>query len=74
LRRRAKPDENFGIAPGQRFRPVGSAPSLWEVETVARHPGEVVPHVRLHRVGVPGDGKTIALNVLRDRRYFQPAS
>jgi hypothetical protein len=44
------------------------------VETVARQPGELVPHVRLHRVGAPSDGKTISLNVLRDRRFYQPTA
>jgi hypothetical protein len=40
---------------------------------VARYPGELLPHVRMHRVGSPNDGKTISLQVLRDRRYYQPA-
>jgi hypothetical protein len=71
--RRAGQDDNFGINAGQRFRAVGAAPSLWEVEVVARYPGELLPHVRMHRVGSPNDGKTISLQVLRDRRYYQPA-
>lgn len=72
-RRRGRQEDNFGISAGQRFRTVGPSSLLWEVETVARYPGEVVPHVRLHRVGMPGDGKTISLQVLRDRRFYQPA-
>jgi hypothetical protein len=72
--RRGRQDENFGISAGQRFRAVGLAPVIWEVETVARYPGELAPHVRLHRVGTPADGKTIALQVLRDRRFYQPAT
>jgi hypothetical protein len=71
--RRGRPEDNFGIAAGQRFRPVGSIPIIWEVESVARHPGEPVAHVRLHRVDVPSQGKTVALQVLRDKRYYQPA-
>lgn len=73
LRRRGRPDENFGIAAGQRFRPVGTIPIVWEVESLARHPGELITHVRLHRVGMPSQGKTVALQVLRDKRYYQPA-
>jgi hypothetical protein len=72
--RRQTRDENFGVAAGQRFRPVGGGTAIWEVETVARQPGEVVPHVRLHRVGAPSDGKTISLDVLRDRRFYQPTA
>jgi hypothetical protein len=73
-RRRSRTDENFGISAGQRFRPVGSMPLLWEVESIARHPGELIAHVRLHRVGMPSQGKTVALEVLRDKRYYLPAS
>jgi hypothetical protein len=72
-RRRKGLDEHFGIEAGQRFRAVGSTPIFWEVAAVARHDWEVAPHVRLHRVGVPTDGKTISLQVLRDRKLFLPA-
>ncbi len=61
------------IAAGQRFRSNGPAPILWEVGVVYRHPWEPTPHVKLHRVGVPADVKTIALATLRDERYFAPA-
>jgi hypothetical protein len=71
--RRGSQDENYGIAAGQRFKTVGQGSMLWEVETVSRYPGEVMPHVRLHRVGTPNDGKTISLQVLRDRRFYMPA-
>jgi hypothetical protein len=46
---------------------------LWEVGVVYRHPWEPTPHVKLHRVGMPSDVKTIALATLRDERYFAPA-
>ena len=72
--RRSSGDENYGIAAGQRFRASGSTPILWEVGAVYRHPWEPNPHVRLHRVGVPSDVKTIALATLRDERYFAPAT
>jgi hypothetical protein len=62
------------VAAGQRFRSSGPAPILWEVGVVYRHPWEPTPHVRLHRVGVPSDVKTIALATLHDERYFAPAS
>lgn len=67
-------DQDFGIAAGQRFRSHGVAAILWEVGTVYHHPWEPTPHVRLHRVGVPADMKTIALATLCDERYFAPAS
>jgi hypothetical protein len=41
--------------------------------TVAHYPGDLEPHVRLSRVGAQHDGKTVALQVLRDRRFYQPA-
>ena len=65
-------DENLGIAPGQRYRPTGSIAGVWEVVTVVRHPGEPVPHAQLSRVGAPKDLKTVALRVLRDRRFYSP--
>jgi hypothetical protein len=67
-------EEDYGIAAGQRFRANGANPILWEVGTVYRHPWEPFPHVRLHRVGVRSDVKTIALATLRDERYFAPAN
>jgi hypothetical protein len=67
-------EENFGIATGQRFRSTGTASIVWEVETVARFAWEPLPHVRLHRVGTQRDVKTVALETLRDHRFFQPAS
>jgi hypothetical protein len=63
----------YGISAGQRFRARGAAPVLWEVAVVYRHPWEVTPHVRLHRVDAPADMKTIALATLQDERYFAPA-
>jgi hypothetical protein len=66
---------DYGVAAGQRFRAHGAAaPILWEVGVVYRHAWEPTPHVRLHRVGVPSDVKTIALATLRDERYFAPAT
>jgi len=65
-------DENQGVAPGQRYRVAGSSFSIWEVEAVARYPSEPLPHVRLVRVGAPRDRKTVALKILRDKRYYQP--
>jgi hypothetical protein len=41
---------------------------------VVRHPGDFVAHVRLSRVGSQHEGKTVALEVLRDRRFYQPAT
>lgn len=72
-RRRPGPEANYGIEAGQRFFSVGRVRSVWQVVTVARYPGDVGPHVRLLRVGTEHDGKTVALNVLRDRRFYQPA-
>lgn len=71
--RRRKADDMFGIAAGQRFRQVGALALLWEVAAVARYPWEAIPHVRLQRVGVPGDAKTIAAGVLLDSRFYLPA-
>jgi hypothetical protein len=68
-----KQDENFGIAAGQRFRSVGAGAIIWEVATISRYSWDAAPHVRLQRVGVPGDAKTISLQVLRDGRFYQPA-
>jgi hypothetical protein len=70
---RGKQDENFGIEPGQRFRSVGTATILWEVATIAHYTSAVLPHVRLQRVGAPGDAKTVSLRVLRDERFYLPA-
>ena len=73
-RRRPGPEENYGIAAGQRFFSVGRAHAIWEVVNVARYPGDVQPHVRLSRVGSQHEGKTVSLDVLRDRRFYQPAA
>jgi hypothetical protein len=72
-RRRLGPDDNYGIMIGQRFSPVGRAKPVWEVMTVARYPGDVAPHVRLSRVGAQHEGKTLSLDVLLDRRFYQPS-
>ena len=64
-------DEAQGVAPGQRYRAAGSALSVWEVVSVARYPSEPLLHVQLVRVGHPNDRKTVALKVLRDKRYYQ---
>jgi hypothetical protein len=73
-RRRPGPEENYGISAGQRFLSVGRAQAIWEVVNVARYPGDLQPHVRLSRVGSLHDGKTVSLEVLRDRRFYQPAT
>lgn len=73
-RRRPGRDENYGISTGQRFLTVGRATAIWEVVNVARYPGDLAPHVRLSRVGAHRDGKTVSLEVLRDRRFYEPAS
>ena len=66
-------DENFGIAPGQRYRVAGSSSiTTWEVLALLRHPGEPVPHARLVRVGAPKDLKTVSLRVLKDKRFYEP--
>lgn len=72
-RRRDRQNNDFGIMVGQRYRLVDHPRVAWEVEAVVRYPGEIGPHVRLRRVGMPNEGKTIALHVLRDRRFYQPA-
>lgn len=72
-RRHKRLDEYLGVAVGQRFRATGSIPIMWEVEAFARHPGEMNPHVRLHRVGIPSEAKTISLHILRDKRFYEPA-
>jgi hypothetical protein len=72
--RRPGPEDNYGISAGQRFASVGRGNTVWEVITVARYPGDLGPHARLARVGMENDGKTISLHVLRDRRFYHPAS
>jgi hypothetical protein len=67
-------DNDYGIAAGQRFRAKGATAILWEVEAVYRHPWEPMPHVRLRRVGMPSDAKTIAIVALRDEHFFAPVS
>ncbi len=69
-----QPIEEYGIAAGQRFRSRGVKSLIWEVNAVYRYAWEPTPHVRLSRVGVPSDMKTIALDTLQDDRYFEPAS
>jgi hypothetical protein len=64
-------DENQGVVPGQRYRVAGSSFSVWEVVEVAHYPSEPLAHVRLVRVGAPQDRKTVALKILRDKRYYQ---
>lgn len=71
--RRKRPDEYLGIAVGQRFCPTGSMQITWEVESLARHPGEPIAHVRLHRVGMPSEAKTVSVEVLHDKRFYHPA-
>lgn len=70
--RRREMNESFGIAAGQRFSSADRTRTLWEVVTVARYPGDLGPHVRLQRVGAQHDAKTVSLQVLRDRRFFEP--
>jgi hypothetical protein len=65
-------DENLGVATGQRYRAAGNSLAIWEVVAIARYPSEPLPHVQLARVGAPHDLKTVALKVLRDKRYYQP--
>ena len=67
------PGDEYGIAQGQRFRSRAAKSLVWEVSAVYRYAWEPTPHVRLRRVGVPGDMKTIALDTLQDDRYFEPA-
>lgn len=64
-------DEHHGVAPGQRYRVTGSSLSIWEVVAVAQYPSEPLPHVQLRRVGSSHDLKTVALRVLKDKRYYQ---
>jgi hypothetical protein len=71
-RRRHGPEDNYGITIGQRFSSVGRAKTVWEVINVARYPGDVAPHARLSRVGAQHEGKTLSLQVLLDRRFYQP--
>jgi hypothetical protein len=71
--RRPGAEENYGISAGQRFCAVGRVTAVWEVVNVARYPGDLGPHVRLSRVGSQHDGKTVSLEVLRDRRFYHPA-
>jgi hypothetical protein len=66
--------DEYGIAAGQRFRTRGVKSLLWEVSAVHRYAWEPTPHVRLCRVGAPSDMKTVALDTLRDDRYFEPAN
>jgi hypothetical protein len=68
-----RPGEEYGISQGQRFRSRSAKSLVWEVSAVYRYAWEPSPHVRLQRVGVPGDMKTIALETLQDDRYFEPA-
>lgn len=70
---RSRQGDNFGIAAGQRFRTVGPISTVWEVASVARHPGELHPHARLTRVGTSHEGKTVSVQILRDKRYYLPA-
>jgi hypothetical protein len=72
-RRRPGRDENYGISAGQRFLATGRKSAVWEVVAVARYPGDVAPHARLMRVGALHDGKTVSLEALRDRRFYEPA-
>lgn len=68
----ASPAENFGgVTTGQVFRSTGMTSIRWEVGAVFRS-WEPSPHVRLKRVGVPGDLKTVALETLCDLRFFHP--
>jgi hypothetical protein len=73
-RRLGEGADAYGIAAGQRFRSRGAKSMLWEVSTIHRYAWEPTPHVRLRRVGVPGDLKTVALDTLRDERYFEPVN
>jgi len=70
--RRHGPEDNYGISVGQRFSSVGRVALTWEVISVASYPGDVAPHARLLRVGAQRDAKTVSLQVLRDRRFYQP--
>ena len=45
---------------------------MWEVTSLSLHPGAPFPHARLRRVGPPDDDKTLSLQVLRDRRFYEP--
>ena len=52
---------------------IGNHPVMLSyIETGKRFPSEPLLHVRLVRVGAPNDRKTVALRILRDKRYYQP--
>jgi hypothetical protein len=71
---RGKPAGGYeGVEPGQRYRLVRSSFSIWEVVEVTNTPGQLVPDVRLTRVGWPKTFTTVPLSVLRDRRQYEPA-
>jgi len=72
-RRRLGPENNFGISAGQRFSSVSTVPAQWEVIAVDHYHGDLGPHVRLSRVGIAHENKTVSLQVLRDRRFYRPA-
>ena len=60
-----------GIAVGRRFVATEYRGVIWEIVAVSRYIDEPIPHARLARVGAPYDMKTVSVQVLSDRRYFQ---
>ncbi len=62
-----------GIEPGRRFVAADYRGVVWEVVAVARYLDQPIPHVRLVRVGVPSETKTVSIEVLSDRHFYHPA-
>jgi hypothetical protein len=62
-----------GIAIGRRFVAVEYRKVIWEIASISHYLDEPIAHAHLVRVGAPYDTKTVSVEVLNDRRFFQLA-
>jgi hypothetical protein len=62
-----------GIVVGGRFVAAEYRKVTWEIAAISHYLDEPIAHARLIRVGAPYDTKTVSVEVLNDRRFFQIA-
>jgi hypothetical protein len=62
-----------GIVVGRRYVAAEYRKVTWEIAAISHYVAEPIAHARLVRVGAPYDTKTVSVEVLNDRRFFEMA-